>query len=153
VNSALLIVVASIAALTGCGRRDGADGTPDTASSPPSASFEPAPAAPAPAEPVPAEASPAQTTPAETTPVAPADQVESQREDVTPGAAACNAEPVQRLVGEIYTPELGEEARVTAGARVARALRPGQIVTMEFRADRLSFTLDEKGRISSVTCG
>ena len=68
-------------------------------------------------------------------------------------ADACNAEPVQNLVGELYTPELGEQARVTAGARVERALRPGQIVTMEFRADRLSFTLDEKGRISQVNCG
>jgi len=68
-------------------------------------------------------------------------------------ADGCNAEPVQNLVGELYTPELGEQARVTAGARVERALRPGQIVTMEFRADRLSFTLDEKGRISQVNCG
>ena len=68
-------------------------------------------------------------------------------------ADGCNAEPVQNLVGELYTPELGEQARVTAGARVERALRPGQIVTMEFRSDRLSFTLDEKGRISQVNCG
>ena len=65
----------------------------------------------------------------------------------------CNAEPVQRLVGELYTPEVGEEARVEAGARVERALRPGQIVTMEFLSDRLSFTLDESGRITAANCG
>jgi positive regulator of sigma E activity len=90
---------------------------------------------------------------AESTPVAPAGELPAQAEVPSATGDGCNAEPAQRLVGEVYTPELGEEARVTAGARVERALRPGQIVTMEFRADRLSFTLDEKGRISAVSCG
>ena len=59
----------------------------------------------------------------------------------------------RRQLPKATVAELGEQARVTAGARVERALRPGQIVTMEFRSDRLSFTLDEKGRISQVNCG
>ena len=84
-------------------------------------------------------------------PAAPADVPVA--EEAAAEGDGCNAEPVQNLVGEVYTPELGEQARVTAGARVERALRPGQIVTMEFRSDRLSFTLDEKGRISQVSCG
>lgn len=126
--AAILMVVA------GCSRRETAGGAPETAASPP-----PAPTAePAPAEPIPSESPPAPADGA----VAPAGE-----------EVACNAEPAQRFVGEIYTPELGEEARVAASARVQRALRPGQIVTMEFQFDRLTLTLDESGRISAASCG
>jgi hypothetical protein len=100
---------------------------------------------------VPTESIPAEAPPSASSPAPPAG--EPVAEEAAPGADDCNADPVQRLVGEVYSPELGEEARVTTGARIQRALRPGQIVTMEFRADRLSFTLDEKGRISAVSCG
>jgi len=48
---------------------------------------------------------------------------------------------------------LGEEARLAAGATVVRALRPGEVVTMEYRGDRLTLTLDESGKVSAVNCG
>ena len=140
----VLLMLIAVTAATACNRREDAGSTPGAAVSPPPA----ATSEPAPAETVPTE--PAQ---AESTPVAPADELPAQAEAPSATGDGCNAEPAQRLVGEVYSPELGEEARVTAGARVERALRPGQIVTMEFRADRLSFTLDEKGRISAVSCG
>jgi hypothetical protein len=126
---------------TACNRREDAATRLRPVSHPPAATTESAPSEPVPTEPEQAES----------TPVAPAGELPVQAEAPSATGDGCNAEPAQRLVGEVYTPELGEEARVTAGARVERALRPGQIVTMEFRADRLSFTLDEKGRIS-VSC-
>ena len=146
----ILLALVVIGVITGCGRRDHDANAPETAS-PPKATTEPAPAEGVPAEPAPAESAPAEAPPSASTPAAPADAPVA--DEAGAEAEGCNAEPVQNLVGELYTPELGEQARVTAGARVERALRPGQIVTMEFRADRLSFTLDEKGRISQVNCG
>ena len=139
----VLLMLIAVTAATACNRREDAGSTPGAAVSPaPAATSEPAPSEPV--EPERAESTP---------PVAPAGELPAQAEAPSATGDGCNAEPAQRLVGEVYTPELGEEARVTAGARVERALRPGQIVTMEFRADRLSFTLDEKGRISQVNCG
>lgn len=142
-NRTVLLTITAIAVVAGCGGREDATSAPDTAASAPAATTEPTPAGPSPAEPLPAESAP----------VAPAEEVPAQAEAPGPDGDGCNAESLQRLVGEVYTPELGEEARVTAGARVERALRPGQIVTMEFRADRLTFMIDEKGRISTVSCG
>jgi len=146
----ILLALVMIGVIAGCGRRDHDANAPETAS-PPKATTEPAPAEGVPAEPAPAESAPAEAPPSASTPAAPADAPVA--DEAGAEADGCNAEPVQNLVGELYAPELGEQARVTAGARVERALRPGQIVTMEFRADRLSFTLDEKGRISQVNCG
>jgi hypothetical protein len=137
----VLLMLIAVTAATACNRREDAGSTPGAAVSPPPAATT---------EPAPSETVPTEPEQAESTPVAPAGELPAAPSTTGDG---CNAEPAQRLVGEVYTPELGEETRVTAGARVERALRPGQIVTMEFRADRLSFTLDEKGRISAVSCG
>ncbi len=147
----VLLALVMIGVMAGCGRRDDDASAPATTASPPTATTEPAPAERVPAEPVPADSAPAEAPPSASAPAAPADVPVA--EEAAAEGDGCNAEPVQNLVGELYTPELGEQARVTAGARVERALRPGQIVTMEFRSDRLSFTLDEKGRISQVNCG
>jgi len=140
-NRMVVLTLAVMAAVAGCARRDSADqAAPTNTTAPaPAADAGSAPAGAAPGEPA---------TPAEdaTTPAGAATEPEAD-------VSACDAEPAQRFVGEMYTPELGEEARTAAGASVARALRPGEVVTMEFRADRLSLTLDETGRISRVNCG
>jgi hypothetical protein len=140
----VLLMLIAVTAATACNRREDAGNTPGAVVSPPPAATTESP---------PSEPGPTEPEQAESTPVAPAGELPAQAEAPSATGEGCNAEPAQRLVGEVYTPELGEEARVTAGARVERALRPGQIVTMEFRADRLSFTLEEKGRISAVSCG
>jgi hypothetical protein len=150
-NRTVLLIVTASAIMAGCGQREDAARAPETAASPPTAATEPAHAGPEAADPVPADAAPAEAPPSVSDPAAPADAPVA--EETAVGANGCNTDAVQHLVGEIYTPEAGEQARIAAGARIERALRPGQIVTMEFRADRLSFTLDEKGRISRVTCG
>ena len=65
----------------------------------------------------------------------------------------CNADPVQYAVGQQYTPELGEKVKEISGSSVVRTLAPGQVVTMEFRLDRVSIHIDDKGIITRVTCG
>jgi hypothetical protein len=70
-----------------------------------------------------------------------------------PGAGACDAAPAQGLIGRQSSPELAREAQRLTGARVWRWLRPGQIVTMEFRADRLNIRLDSGDKVEGITCG
>lgn len=70
-----------------------------------------------------------------------------------PPSGACNAEPAQFAVGRNTNAALEEEARTRAGTKTVRVLKPGQVVTMEFNADRLSLTVDAAGRVTHVSCG
>ncbi len=70
-----------------------------------------------------------------------------------PPQASCNHEPAQSLVGEVATPANVERARQLAGARIARVLKPGQMVTMEYLEGRLNINVDEKNVITHLRCG
>lgn len=65
----------------------------------------------------------------------------------------CNAQPAQAVVGQASTASVMESARARSGAEMARILRPGQMITKEFNAQRLNLQVDEAGRIISVYCG
>ena len=67
-------------------------------------------------------------------------------------AAACRGDGLQDLVGRTATSELAAEAQRRSGARTVRWMRPGQIVTMEFREDRLNIHV-ENGRTVRFNCG
>lgn len=67
--------------------------------------------------------------------------------------ASCNHEAAQSMVGQVATPENVERARKLAGARTARTLKPGQMVTMEFIEGRLNIDVDAKNVITHVRCG
>ena len=66
---------------------------------------------------------------------------------------ACNAGPAQRLIGREATPATARHARRLSGARIVRYLRPGQIVTMEYRADRLNLHENARRRVVRINCG
>jgi hypothetical protein len=66
---------------------------------------------------------------------------------------ACNAEPAQFAVGRAQTASLVEEVRQKSGAHIARILRPGQVVTMEFSGERVNVEVDAANRIVRVRCG
>ena len=70
-----------------------------------------------------------------------------------PEAGACNAAPAQGLIGRPASASVAEEAQRLTGARVWRWLRPGQIVTMEYRADRLNLRLNAEDKVAAITCG
>jgi hypothetical protein len=70
-----------------------------------------------------------------------------------PPSGPCNAAPAQFAMGRNTNAALEEEARTRAGAKTVRVLKPGQIVTMEFNAERLSLTVDDAGRVTRVSCG
>ena len=74
--------------------------------------------------------------------------------DPTPPAAAqCHADAAQSLVGQPATTQNVELARQRAGAQIARVLKPGQMVTMEFREGRLNVYVDAANVISRIACG
>jgi len=68
-------------------------------------------------------------------------------------ATPCNAQPAQFAVGQSSTASVMESARARSGAQMARILRPGQITTKEFNAQRLNLEVDATGRIIAVRCG
>lgn len=65
----------------------------------------------------------------------------------------CDAAAAQGVVGKEATPALIEKARHDAGAETARVLKPGQVVTMEFREGRLNLPVDGNNVVTRVTCG
>lgn len=70
-----------------------------------------------------------------------------------PAQASCNHAAAQSLVGQPATPANVERARQLAGARMARVLKPGQMVTMEFIEGRLNIDVDASNVILALRCG
>lgn len=66
---------------------------------------------------------------------------------------SCDHTKVRWAVGERASQELLDRAKEAAGARSARFLRPGQIITMEYSASRLNLELDEQEIVHTVRCG
>lgn len=65
----------------------------------------------------------------------------------------CNAAAVRGIIGKQASPVLLDQARRDSGAEVARLLRPGDIVTLEYNAQRLTLSTDKDGRITRIGCG
>ena len=70
-----------------------------------------------------------------------------------PAGAECRPLPEGRFVGQQASSELAAQMLRESGARVIRWVSPGMMVTMEFRADRLTVRLDSSIRVASATCG
>ena len=69
------------------------------------------------------------------------------------GAASCAADRLQPLIGQPASEELGAQALRRSGARALRWIRPGDMVTMDYRPDRLNVHLDSRGRVERFVCG
>lgn len=65
----------------------------------------------------------------------------------------CNADRVQPLVGREATPDLIARAQERAGARNTRVIKPGDMVTQDFRSDRLNLEVDNANTITAARCG
>jgi hypothetical protein len=70
-----------------------------------------------------------------------------------PAGSVCNAQGAQFAIGKTPGASVVEEARQRSGSYMARVLRPGQVVTMEFNAQRLNLEVDAAGVIRKVRCG
>jgi hypothetical protein len=70
-----------------------------------------------------------------------------------PSAMQCDASGASWAIGQSPTAEIVERIRVDTHSRIARVLRPGQVVTMEFSGERVSVNVNEREAIVGVTCG
>lgn len=69
------------------------------------------------------------------------------------GEPPCREEAARDLLGRPAGPELERLALERTGARTLRWIRPGDAVTMDYRADRLNVELDGQGRARRFSCG
>lgn len=67
--------------------------------------------------------------------------------------AACNADMARQYVGQPATAANIEAVRKRTGAKLVRALKPDQMVTLEYRADRVNVLQDAAGVIERISCG
>ncbi|WP_375270637.1 I78 family peptidase inhibitor [Sphingomonas sp.] len=67
-------------------------------------------------------------------------------------SAGCNAEAVQQFVGQPADATAAEALRVS-GAKSLRRYATGDVLTMDYRADRLDVESAANGRIVKLTCG
>lgn len=65
----------------------------------------------------------------------------------------CEAKAAQFAIGKKASSELLQQAKIRAGAQDARILGPRDIVTLEYRSDRLNLNADENGVITRANCG
>ncbi len=70
-----------------------------------------------------------------------------------PSEGICNAQGAQFAIGKTAAASLVEQARQRSGSYMARVLRPNQVVTMEFNAQRLNLDVDTAGVITRARCG
>lgn len=65
----------------------------------------------------------------------------------------CRAESVVALVGKRVTPALLADARTRSRSTKVRTIAPGDLVSMDFRGDRLNIETDAAGRVVKMRCG
>lgn len=70
----------------------------------------------------------------------------------TPGHA-CDASGTDRYLGRKGNPSSGRAIRHATHSKVIRWAPPGYAMTMDFRADRVTITLDESYKITKINCG
>lgn len=70
----------------------------------------------------------------------------------TPGHT-CSAAGTDRFLGQAGTSETGAAIKRATHAAVLRWAPPGYMLTMDFRADRVTVKLDESHKITGINCG
>jgi len=70
----------------------------------------------------------------------------------TPGHT-CKVEGTDQYVGQTRTDQIGEEIKRTSKAAVLRWSPPGVMLTMDYRADRVTVWLDPANKITKIRCG
>jgi hypothetical protein len=73
--------------------------------------------------------------------------------DAGPNPGQCDTARLGGLMGRAFTDSLRAEALRRSGARTARVIRPGDAVTMDYRADRLNVHLTAQSRVERFACG
>jgi hypothetical protein len=70
----------------------------------------------------------------------------------TPGHV-CTADGAQQFIGQVRSDQIGAEIQRVSNAAVLRWALPGMMLTMDYRADRVTVWLDPSGKITQIKCG
>lgn len=70
-----------------------------------------------------------------------------------PSTHICHAEGSGQFVGAAATAANGNAIMRATGAAVLRWARPGVMLTMDFRQDRVTVRTGPDGRITAISCG
>ena len=70
----------------------------------------------------------------------------------TPGHT-CTTDGTDKFVGQIRSDAVGNQIKQVSHAAVLRWAPPGVMLTMDFRADRVTVWLDASNKITQVKCG
>ena len=65
----------------------------------------------------------------------------------------CDGQAALFALGQPYTDALRDKARDASRAERVRVIRPGEMVTMDFDARRLTLVVDDTGRVERARCG
>jgi len=65
----------------------------------------------------------------------------------------CEASGADFAIGKQGSADLLEQARKASGSQMARILKPHDVVTLEYRSERLNLNVDEQGVVTRVNCG
>ena len=69
------------------------------------------------------------------------------------GHSRCDASAAQFVMGKQASAALLEQARVKSGAQTARVVGPNDMITLEYRSDRLNLNTDQSALVNRVNCG
>lgn len=72
---------------------------------------------------------------------------------VTPEGDECGASKLGKYLNQLPTTDAMDGIRDTIGHDRIRAINPGDMVTQDFRPDRLNIEIGEDGRIKHFRCG
>lgn len=72
---------------------------------------------------------------------------------VATAKSTCSADELTDYIGKPATAKLGEDIMQAAGAKLLQWVQPGQMVTMDFRGDRLRVRLGPDNKVLAATCG
>lgn len=65
----------------------------------------------------------------------------------------CDAAGAQFAVGQQASAALLAQARSKAGAQDARFISPNDVLTLEYRSERVNLNTDANGKVTRVNCG
>lgn len=70
-----------------------------------------------------------------------------------PAMEGCDASDLKFLIGATLDEALTTRARDASGASSVRVIRPGQMVSMDYVAERLNIEVDAAGKVTAARCG
>ncbi|HEX5692993.1 MAG TPA: I78 family peptidase inhibitor [Arenimonas sp.] len=68
-------------------------------------------------------------------------------------AMTCDAKPGQWAIGKVADDALVAKVKADTGSDRIRVIKPGMMVTMDYREDRVNLDVDAENRVLTVRCG